>query len=120
MNDLELKINDFLIPHRINAAVHVNHIAVIKATQHMQNGVGFPDVGEKLVSKPLSLTCSFDQSGDIHDVNSRRDNALRFAHVSENFQPFIRHVSGAQVRLDCAEREIGALGLSGAHAVEQS
>ena len=42
--ELEFGINDFLVAYRIHASVHVNDIAIIETTQHMNNGVALADV----------------------------------------------------------------------------
>lgn len=95
-------------------------VAVVKASEHVKDCIGLTDVGEKLVSKSFSLAGSLHETGDVHDVNSGRDNALRLAHVRKHLQPLVRNVRRAEVRLYRAERKIGALGLARAHAVEQS
>ena len=86
----------------------------------MKDGVGLADIGEKLVSEAFSLAGALDESGDVHNVHCRRHYALGFTHVRKYFKPLVRHVCGSKVRLNRAERKIGALGLSGADAVEQS
>ena len=44
----------FRIANRVDGAFHMRDIAVFKATQHMDDGVGFTDVGQELVAQPLA------------------------------------------------------------------
>ena len=47
----------------------MNHVGILKTTHHMDNGIYLPDVGQKLVAKPLSLGGSFHQPRDIHKLD---------------------------------------------------
>ena len=90
----------------------MNNVAVIEASEHVKDCIGLTDVGEKLVSKSFSLAGSLHETGDVHDVHSGRDNALRLAHVRKHLQPLVRNVRRAKIRLDCTERKVRALGLA--------
>ena len=117
--DLQFRIHHFLVADRIHTAVHVDHVAIVKTAEHVQDGIGFADVGQELVAQAFPLAGALYQTGDIHDIDRGGHDALGLAHLGQHFQPFIGHVGGTQVRLDGTEREIGALGLARAHAVEK-
>ena len=117
---MKLKVNNFLIPDRIHTAVNVDDIAIIKTTQHMEDRVSFPNIGQKLVAKSFAFAGSFDKASYINNIHSGGNHTLRLAHVGKHLQPLVRHIGRAEIRLNRAEREVGALGLSRAHAVEQS
>ena len=117
--DLQFCIDNFLVPDRIYAAVDVDDVAVVKTTQYVQDGVGFPDVGQELVAQAFSFTGPFDKTGDVDDVDRGRNGPFRLADVRQDFQPLVRNIGRSEVRLDGAEREIGALGFTGADAVEK-
>ncbi len=66
----ELSLDDFRIFHRIHAPFDVGYISVFKAAQHMGNRVSFPNIGQKLVAKPLALTCALHKPGNVHKGHS--------------------------------------------------
>ena len=95
-------------------------IVIVKATQHVEYRISFADVCEELVAETLALRRAFDQSGDIDDFDSRRDNAFGVAHLDELVQTVVRNSNNANIRFDGAEREICRLRLGVAEAVEES
>ena len=97
----------------------MDYIAVIETTQDMKDGVRLPYVRQELVAQTLALAGALDQTGYIDYVHGGRHHALRLAHFGQNLKPLVRNIGGTEVRLDGTEREIGALGLPGTHAVEQ-
>jgi len=73
---LQLHVNHLLVSNRVDTAVDVNHIAVVKTPQYVQNGVGLADVTEELVAEALSFAGTFDQSSDIHNLNGGWNHIL--------------------------------------------
>ena len=116
---MQFGINNLLVADRVYAAVHMDDIAVVKATQYVQDGVGLADVGQELVAETFTLAGALHQAGDVDYVDRGRDGAFRHAELRQGLQPLVGHVGGAEVRLDGAEGEIGALGLSGAYTIEE-
>ena len=116
---MQLCVHDFLVADRVYAAVHMDDVAIIKAAEYVQDGIGLAYVGQELVTETLALAGTLHQAGDVDYVDRGRDGALRLAEVRQGLQPLVRHVGGAEVRLNGTEREIGALGLSGAYTVEE-
>ncbi len=117
--DLQFNVDDLLVPDRIDRAVHVGHVRVVEAAQHVEDGVGFTDVGKELVSKTFSPARTFDQARDVHDLDRGGDGPFRVADVCQDAQASIRHRSGADVRFDGAEGKVRRLRLRGADAVEE-
>ena len=72
----QLQIYGLDIPERINAAVHMDNVGVLKASHNMNNGIHFTDVGKKLVPQPLSFGSPFHQPGDIDKFNDSRNRLL--------------------------------------------
>ena len=116
---LELGVNDFLVAHGINAAVNVDHIAVVEAAQNVEDGVSLADVGQELVAQTFAAARALDQARDIDNVHSCRYGPLRLADVGQDFKPLVRDIGGAEIRLDCTEGEICALSLARANTVEE-
>ena len=117
--DLELQVHDFLVANRVHGAVHMDDVAVVEAAQHVQDGVALPDIGQELVAKTFPPACTAHQARDVDDVDRGGNRALRVADFRQHLQALVRDIGGAEVGLDGAEREIGALGAPGAHAVEE-
>ena len=93
-------------------------VPVVETTEDMQDGIGFPDIRQELVSEAFPLGGALHQAGDVHDFHRRRDGPLRLADLGQYLQPLVRYVGGPDIRLDGAERIIGALSLPGADAVK--
>ena len=96
----------------------MHDIAVVKAAEHVQDGVGLTDVGQELVAQALALGSALHQAGDIHDLHRGRNGALGLADLRKHLQALVRNVGGTHVGVDGAEREVGALGLPGAYTVK--
>ena len=59
------------ISYRIDRPEHVCHRIVFEAAQNVDDGIHLPDVGQELVAETLAMTGSFDQAGDIGELNGR-------------------------------------------------
>ena len=109
---LEFSVHHLLVPYRVHAAVHMDNVAVIEAAQHVQDGIALAYVCQELVSEAFAVACALDQAGDVHNVHSRRDGALRLADLAEHLEALVRDIGRAEIRFYSAEWEIGALRLS--------
>ena len=116
--DLQFHVHDFLVPDRVHGTIDMGDVSVVKAAEDVQDGVGFPDVREELVSETLSLGSALHQTGDVHDFHRGGNGALGLADLRQDLQALVRHVGGADIRFDGAERVVGTLGLPGADAVK--
>ncbi len=72
----QLGFNGFGIAHRINIVINMGDVVIIKAPQHMDDGIDFPDIGEELVAQPLTLGGPANKTGDIHKLKLGRDHLL--------------------------------------------
>ncbi len=117
--ELQLGVNDFLVPHRVDAAIHMHDVAVVEAAQHMDDGVTLAYVGQELVAQPLALAGSLDQPGDVHDVTHGGHDTARVDQFGQLGEPLVGHGHLAQLRVDGAEGEIGRLCLGAGQAVEK-
>lgn len=117
--NLELRVDDLFVTDRVHATVHMDDIVVIKAAEDVEDGVSLADIGEELVAETFALAGTFNEAGDVHDFDRGRDDTFRVAELLEFFETFVRDYCGTDIRLDCAEWEIGTLGLAGADAVEK-
>ena len=82
-------------------------VVVVKAAQHVQNGVGLADIGQELVAESLTFRGPFHQSGDIHNLDCGGHCRLRLAHLYQTCQSVVGHSDDAHIGLDRAEGEVG-------------
>ena len=109
---LEFEVHNLLVADRIHGTVHVDDIAVVEATEDVQDGIALTDVGEELVAETFTLAGSLHQTCDIDDIDGRRDRALRFADVGQHLKALVGDIGRTEIGLDGTEREIGALRLA--------
>ena len=97
----------------------MDHIVVVKAAHHMDDGVGHADVAQKFVAQALALAGSLDQTGNIHELNDRRGGFLRVVHLRQLVQPVVGDSHHAHIGVDGAEGVVGALRAGVGDGVEQ-
>ena len=98
----------------------MDDIGIVEASEYMQYGIGFPDIGQKLVSQALSFARAFDQSRYIHDLHGRRYHPCRFYDFFQDLQTFVGNYGRADIGFYRAKRKISRLGLSGADTIKKS
>ena len=116
----QLHVDDVDIPPWVRAALHVDDVLVVKAADHVDDGVGLPDVGQELVAQTLALAGALHQAGDVHELDDRRGLLVRLVHLRQLVQPLVRHRHHAHVGVDGAERIVGALRAGVGDGIEQS
>ena len=95
----QLKIDRLDIPERIDAAVHMDDIAVVKAADHMDDGVHLADIGEELIAQSFSFGRAFDKTGDIHEFNDSRHDLCGIIHIRQYLQTGIRDRNDPHIRV---------------------
>ena len=115
----QLHVDDVDVPPGVRAALHVNDVLVVKAADHVDDGVGLPDVGQELVAQALALAGALHQSGDVHEFDDRRGLLIRLIHLRQLVQPVVGHGHHAHVGVDGAEGIVGALRAGVGDGVEQ-
>ena len=109
---LELCIDDFLIADRIDCSVHMCHVLIVKAAQHMYNCVALADVAQELVAQTFALAGAFYQSCYIDNLNGGGNDSARMNQLCQLGQTFIRNGYGSYVGFYCTERKVRCLRLS--------
>ena len=51
----------------------MNHVAVIKAANNVNDGVYFTDIGQKLIAQSLALAGALYQTGNINELDQLRE-----------------------------------------------
>jgi hypothetical protein len=60
--------------------VHVHHVLVLEAAHDVGYRVAPPYVTQKLVAEPLTSARTAHQTGDVHEVDRRGDDAFAAHH----------------------------------------
>ena len=121
----QLHIDGLNIPHGIYGHVgagvrhHVHNVFIVKATDHMDDGIGLANIGQELVAKARTLTGALHQTGDVHELDDRRGLFVRLIDLCQLVQPCIRHCYHAHVGVNGAEGVVGAFSTSVGDGVEQ-
>ena len=121
----QLHIDGLDIPHGVYGYVgagvchYVHDIFVVKAADHMDDGIGLADVGQELVAEARTLTGSLHQTGNVHELNDRRGLFVRLIDLCQLVQPCIRHCHHAYVGVNGAEGVVGAFSTGVGNGVEQ-
>ena len=104
----QLGVDCFDVADRVDRAVHVRDVGVLKAPHHVQDRVDVADVAEELVAEPLPLAGAANDAGDVHELQDRGQDFLRRDVRLDPPQPRVGNRNGADVRLDRAERVVFA------------
>ena len=115
----ELNVDDADIPYRVGGALHMDHVLVVKAAHHVDDGIGLPDVGQELVAQTLSPAGALHQTGDVHELDDRRGGLFGLVEIGQPVQTVIGHSHHAHVGIDGTEGVVGALGAGVGDGVEQ-
>ena len=100
----QLGVDHLDIGGRIDLSCDVDHVRVLVASDHVGDGIGLPDMGEKLVTQSLALGGPRHESGDIDEFDRGGHDPLGVSYVRKRLQAGIRHWHDADVGLDGAER----------------
>ena len=86
----------------------------------MGDGIGFPNIRQKLVAKTFALRGARYQPGDIHKFHGRGNVPLRVYEVGDFPLPWVRDRHNARIGFDGAKREILRIDTRLCERVEQS
>ena len=117
--ELQLRINDLLVAHGVDRTVDMDHIAVVKAAQHVNDGIRFADVAQELVAEALALRCSLYQTCNVDNLDRGGHDASGMDQLGQLGETLVGHGDDTHVGLNGAEWEIGRLCLGITQAVEQ-
>ena len=109
----QLGLDDIGIAAGIDTPLDVRDVGILKAAQHIGDGIDLADMRQELVSEALALRCAANQARDIDECQARRNDLLALADRRQLVEPRIGHSDLADVRFDRAERIIGCLGRRG-------
>ena len=116
----QFDFNHLDIGEWIDLAGDMDDIGILKAADHLEDGIDFADVAEELVAKAFALAGAFDNACNVDQGEGAGNDFLRGYELGDAGQAGIRHRDNTLVRLDGAERVICRLSLFGTgEGVEQ-
>jgi hypothetical protein len=116
----KLRVDHFDIANRVDRTADVVNVAVFKTSNDLHDRVNFADMTEELIAESLARARAFDQPGDVHKFDGRRNNLLRVRQLGQFCESRIRYRDDAEVGINCAKGIICCLRLAGAcHRIEE-
>ena len=97
----------------------MHHIRVFKTAHHLRDGIGFADVGQKLVAQAFAFGGPGHQAGNVHKFHYGGQNALGLDDVSQRLQARVRHFHHAHVGFNGAEGVVGRFDTGFGQGVEK-
>ena len=77
VGERELGVDRLDVGDGIDLARDVHDVVVVEAAHDVRDRVGLADVGEELVAEPFALRRAGDESGDVDELDGRRQHLLR-------------------------------------------
>ena len=115
----QLGINGLHVRGRINLAVHMNHVWVIKRAHHLRDCVCLTNIRQELIPQPLTLRGTLHNTRNINERDGRGQNTLRPENLGEPVQAGIRQVHHTNIRLNRSERVVSRQHRVAGERVEQ-
>ena len=97
----------------------MDDVGVVKAAEHVDDGVALADVGQELVAQSFALAGALHQSGNVHNVTDGGHNASGVYQLGQFGQTLVGNAHLAHLGVDGAEGEIGSLRLCAAQTVKK-
>ncbi len=111
-------IDNFDVPDRVDLAVDMNHIIILKAADDVDHCIDLPDMTEKLVAEAFASTGTPYQSGDINKLHDCRQHLLRADNFRQGVETRIRDRHHTDIGVDGTERIVGRFGAGICQRVE--
>ena len=115
----QLGIDCLDIVDGIDPAGHMGHVFIFEAAHHVYDGVGFPDVGKKLVAEPLALGRPGDQPCNIDELHRGRNGFLRTDDALEHAEPRIGYRHHADIGVNRTKRVVLGRNFGRRQCIEQ-
>ena len=94
----------FNVGNRVNAARHMDYVFIVKTSNHVDDGIGFPDVSQELVPQTFALRGARYQTRNINKFDNSWLNTLRLHDLGQSVQTRIRHFHNTHIRFNRAKR----------------
>ena len=115
----QFQVDGLNIAQRIDTAVDVNDIFILKTAHDMDDGIHLADIGQELIAKSFALGSALNQPCDIDKFDNSRRNLFGMVHLAKQTDPFIRDCHHAHIGVDGAEGIVCRLCASFGQRVEK-
>lgn len=115
----QLKVDRLNVPQRVDAALDMDDVVVLETAYHVDDRVHLTDVGQEFVAETFAFARALHQASNVDEFDHRRGHLDRIVQLRELVEPLVRHAHDPDVRIDGAERIIGALRSCVGDGVEQ-
>jgi hypothetical protein len=115
----QLRLDGGDVANGVHLAIHMRHVIVHKAADHLENRIHRANVGEELVAQPLPFAGPLDQARDIHQLEGGRQDGFARNVLVDELQPRIRHRHDAHVGLNRAKGIVARLRARGGQGIKQ-
>ena len=99
----QFQIDNLNVAQRIRIAFHMGNIAVFKAADNMDDGIGGADVREELVAQTFALGSALYEACDVHEFDDSRGDLLGLMQVSQPVDTLIGNRNHTHIGVDGAE-----------------
>ena len=77
VGERQLGVDRLDVGDGIHLAGDMHDVVVLEAAHHVRDRIGLADVGEELVAEALALGRARDESGDVDELDRRRESPSR-------------------------------------------
>ena len=110
----KLGVDDFDVAGGVDGAEFVNDVVVLEAAHHLHDGIDFTDVGEEFVAEAFAFGGSFNETGDVDELDGGRDQFFGARKLGKNGEAFIGHGHDTHIGIDGAEGVVCGFRFAGA------
>ena len=87
----QFQIDGFNISCRVDAAVNVNNVDILKAADNVDNRIHFPNISEEFIAQTFALRSTLYQTSDVNKFEGCRGEFIRFIDFCQFIQTAIRY-----------------------------
>ena len=116
---LQFGIYYLLVPHGVYTSIHMHDVAIVETPEHMDDGITLTYVGQELVAQSFTLTGTFHQSCDVHDITHGWHYTPWMHQFGQLGKTLVGHRYLSQLGIYGTKGEVGRLCLGTGQAVEK-
>jgi hypothetical protein len=94
-------------------------VAVIEATQHMDDSIAFANIGKELIAQAFALAGTLYKAGNINYIAHSGNDSARMNQLGQFGESFIGHTYLPHLSIYGTKREICSLSLSAAQTIKK-
>src|SRR5690554_146070 len=115
----QLQVDDLDVAPRVNTVGHVDDVFILKAPHYMGDGIGFADVGQKLVAQAFAFGGTLYQPGNVDKLHGGRQDPFRLDNFGQGIKARVGHGNDTAVGLNGAKGKVFGSNAGLGQGVEQ-